>query len=200
MKIPTMPAQIKNTVNKAADFVNSRNPREKTMIIVLAVAGFLTVYYFVMSWAVSSVFMTTGPRLAEAGRQLSEIKADAKNKPAIEKKWTDAKARFAKLESSFVSINGVPALLENLSKLAQESGVRILSLKPSDSGVYEGSYQRIPIKITAMASTHELGMLLSQLEQDATFFRVTDLKITANPLETRRHGIELSIETYRRTK
>lgn len=196
----TIPPQVKTSVNKAADFINSRNPREKTMIIVLAVAAFLTIYYFAMSWAVSSVFMTTGPKLSEASRQLSEIKNDAKNKSAIEKKWMDSKERLKKLENSFVSPNGVPALLENLSRLAQATGVRILSLKPSDATSQEGNYQRIPIAITAMASTHELGLFLSQLEQNATFFRVTDLKITANPLETKRHGVELSIETYRRVK
>jgi Tfp pilus assembly protein PilO len=200
MKLPTVPPKIKDFSNKIADYINALNPREKTMVIGLAVAVFLTIYYFVMSWAVSSVFMTTGPKLSEVSRQLSEIKSDAKNKPAIEKKWQDARDRFKKVEGSFIAPNGMPALLENLSKLAQESGVRILSLKPADPAAREGDYQRIPIKITGTAGAHELGAFLSQLEQNSTFFRVADIRITSNETEAKRHAIELSIETYRKVR
>jgi len=102
-------------------------------------------------------------------------------------------------EKMFVAPGEIPSLFENLSKLAQNSGLKIISLKPANSPEGDsGNYQRIPIRISALAGTHELGKFLAELEGGGTFFRVTDLKIVANTSDIRRHSIDLSLEACRK--
>lgn len=181
------------------DYLNSRNPREKVMIILFAVVAFLTLDYFVLIQPVAGTFVHTLPELAASKQELRALKDDRKNKQAIRKNWQEAKTAFADKEKMFIAANETPALLENLSRLAQSAGLKIVSLRPLSSPEADsGNYQRIPIRISATAGTHELGKFLAQLESGTIFIRITDLKITANPSDIRRHSIELALEAFRK--
>ena len=189
----------KISVEVLMNFLNSRNLREKTMIILFGAIAILVLDYAILIQPVTGVFFHTLPELSAAKQQLQVLKDDKKNKDGIKKNWEKQKAILAEKEKMFIAPNEIPALLEDLSKLAQSSSVKIISLKPTNSPEGDsGSYQRIPIRINALAGTHELGRFLARLEGGTTFFRITDLKITANPLDIRRHSIDLALEAYRK--
>ena len=73
-------------------------------------------------------------------------------------------------------------------------------MKPIEAPSSAGTklYFSVPVQIHATASTHELGNFLSKLETGPSFFKVTDLKITATTTDPRRHSVELMVETYRK--
>ena len=186
---------------KGANFFNSRNTREKVMLLVLAACTVIFLDYWILIHPVVQVFRDTLPNLAALESDARSYRSDQANREKIEADWTRAKDQAAETEKSFVAPDGLPALLENLSKLAQGSGVKILSLKTGEAEEVGQSrrYTRVPIFLSAVAGTHNLGDFLAHLESGKTFFRVTDLKIKAQPPDGKRHGIEMTLEVYRRS-
>lgn len=187
--------------DKGANFFNKRNTREKIMIIALAAAIVVFLDYWLFIHPVVQVFSNTLPQLSLLESDARSYQSDIQNRGKIKQSWADAKARLAESELQFVAPDELPALLENLSKLALGSNVKILSLKtgePQEAGS-SGRYTRVPVRMSAVAGTHELGNFLSRLESGRTFFKVEDLKIMAQQADPKRHQIELVLEVYRRS-
>ncbi len=190
--------------DKAAAFLNARNAREKYMLIALIGVALFVVDYFVWLAPVLSAYSEAAPKIAPLREELKQLKEDHKNKDVLREKWETAKKELIEKDHMFIAADETPALLENLSKQAQKAGVRITSLEPSEgvkmSSAKASSYTPLPLQMKASAGAHEFGALLSTLETGSTFFRVKDLRIASNPLNERKHLIELSMEAYKREK
>jgi Tfp pilus assembly protein PilO len=93
----------------------------------------------------------------------------------------------------------IPALLENLSEMAKNANMNIVSIMPIGKGPTRPeahACREIPIMITAKAGYHELGRFLSALEHSGRFMKVTDLQIKGNKAIPKKHDVELSVVTY----
>ncbi len=193
-------AKIKFSVEAVTRHLNERSPREKIMIVILAGSLALFLDYLILVRPIVRVFFDTMPRLASTKQDLHMLGEDRKNKELIEQNWKDMKELLTAANKSFVEPNEIPAFLENLSKLAQETEVKIMSLNPADAPktAESGPYTRVPISLSAAAGTHAFGRFLAKLESQKPFIRVTDIKITANPMDMKRHQIELKVEAYRK--
>ncbi len=191
---------VKPAVDAAVNFLNARNQREKLMVLVFGGIFIFTVDYFLWLGPVVNVLTRTVPILSSLHEELDALKTDQKAAPEIKKKWDGIQNELSEKEKGFQGADQLPALLENLSKLASESGVRITSVKPVGDSVPVGSklYFSVPIQVNASAGAHELGAFLSKLETDETFYKITDLKIEANPSNPRKHVIGMMLETYRK--
>ena len=184
-----------------ASFLENRNPREKYMLVAFVGVFLLVLDYFLWLVPVFEIYNTASPKIGPLREELKSLSQDYKNKDAIHQKWQEAKKGLAEKENMFIAPNGTPALLENLSKQAQKAGVKITSLEPFETrqaAKAKSSYTPLPIQVKAMAGTHEFGALLSGLESGRTLFRIQDLRISSNPLNERKHLIELSMEVYKR--
>ena len=170
------------------------------MLIVLAACTLVFLDYWALIHPVAQVFDKTLPQLALLDADIRSYRADQDHKEKIQADWLEAKRKLSEYEKSFVAMDELPALLENLSKLALDSNVKILSLKtgePEEAGTSK-RYTRVPVRINAVAGTHELGNFLSRLESGVTYFGVEDLKIAAQQTEPRRHQVEMILQVYRR--
>ncbi len=185
---------------KAVNFFNDRNPREKVMVVILA--AFLVIFldYWVLINPVVRVFRNTLPDLAIFESELKSSRDDQANQDGIQKEWLAAKQAAAEKEKSFVAPDELPALLENLSKLALESGVKILSLKTGATQEAGNThrYATVSIRLSALAGAHELGSFLSKLESNRTYFKVLDLKIAVQQADFKRHLVDAILQVCQR--
>jgi len=196
-----MSAMPKISLDFITHFVNSRNLREKKMLVTVAAVAVIAFDYLLLINPVIGVCMRTAPKVATMQTQLQELKDNHRNKALIDQSWEATNKRLTEGERRFVASNELPALLENLSKLAQDSDVKIISLKPIETFSKTDKarrYNSVPIEINASSGTHELGRLLSKLESGPTFFRVTDIQITAESSNIKRHSIQLGLEAFGR--
>ncbi len=197
LKLPRHPAVF----DQAADFLNTRTPREKMLIV--AFGGVLILCIDLAVWLLPVVhkFSETLPKMSAVGIELKGLKQDVQNRDAIQKRWESVSGDLEAGEKALIDSDQIPAMLEDLSKNAQRSSVKITSLKPVETVAASGRkhYQPVRIQMNALAGTHELGAFLSKLEAGAAFFRVVDLKISSNPSDERRHLVELLLETGRKS-
>ena len=185
---------------RLASFLNLRPDRERKMIILLAVCLLLFVDFSLLIQPVINVFAVKMPELSKLHHELDVLRTDKKNEALIAKNWEALGAKIEDSEKSFVAPIEIPALLENLSRLAGEAGVKITALEPRDAVRTKlmEPFSMVPIKNSAAVGAHELGRFLAALESSKTFFRVRDVRIAADQADTKRHTISVELETYRK--
>ena len=194
-----LPSQAKQVFNNAANFINERSPQEKKMILVLGVCLILVADYWLVLNPLITSFTKVMPQLNQLKQDKKTLKEDKKNERIIKKDWQAVKEKVDAMEKSFISSDELPVLLENLSKLASESQVKIISLKPMEAKNEKvGSYKKTPIKIEASAGTHAFGAFLAKLETGTAFYRVTNLTITGDVTGGSEHGENLDLEAYQK--
>ena len=195
------PALPKTLLDPIVNFLNARAPRERLFMVGFAAALVLALDFLFWLQPVSSAISATWPKLATRQAELDELRTDKKDEALIQKKWEEIQKQLQDNESRIGASSQISAVLESLSKLASESGIRITSLKPVEnvSPAANKLYYAVPIQLTATAGTHELGRFLMRLETADTFYKITDLKITANPSNEKKHLVELMLETYKKT-
>ena len=92
------------------------------------------------------------------------------------------------------------SLLEELSEVAIESGVKILSIKPitmpETAADKSGIYRQVPISIEAKCGYHDLGLFIQKLESLDRFMKISDIYLESNKSDAIRHNAKLEITTY----
>jgi Tfp pilus assembly protein PilO len=193
-----MPAP-KLSLDKVTDFFNSRNPREKAALVIFGVCFLIAADILLIIQPVASSFFSAQPELRTAQEELKEMELDKKNEQAIEAQWKSLKESAEAINSRFVASSEISA--ETLSKLAQESGIKIASITPADKSKNDAlaaSYAQVPIRLNMTAGTHGLGRFLAKIENSVLFFRINSLSIIENIDDPRNHNIEISVECYRK--
>lgn len=194
-KIPTL-----TFLDPAMNFLNSRNSREKIMIVALVGVMVVALDYLLIVKPMIGVFVQITPKIGSEQAALNQLKDDKRNSVNIDAEWTNLKTKLSESDQRFVAPNAMPLLLESLSKSASDSGIRITSLKPSvPSKAETPGFSRVPIRVNATGGGHELGRFLAKLESGKTFFKITNLKISGNEQEPKRHLIEIEAEAYRKS-
>lgn len=181
-------------------FYTVREEREKKMLLVLGVALLLFGDYWLFIQPVINVFTKKMPEIAETRRLHDELKADIRNERELKVQAGQYAERAEKGLARFVAAAEVPKLLEGLSGLARQSGVKIISVEPGETQRSRAMepYGRVPIRLSAEAGFHELGRFLAALETSKTFFGIRGLKIQPNGSDLKRQLVELDLFVYRK--
>ncbi|OIO37972.1 MAG: hypothetical protein AUJ71_04165 [Candidatus Omnitrophica bacterium CG1_02_49_16] len=188
--------------------ITERNPREKQLIIVLGLIGIAFFDYWILINPVVKTYVRVSSQYVPLETELKGLRADRKNQKLIEKKWNEAKADLENAEKCFIALDEMPSFLENISKLAQDSGVQVTALQPLERTEKAGNskkkgtlnsspYPAVLIRLNASGGTHEIGKFLSCLENSATCIKIKDVKISAHAMDDHRHGLELEVAVYR---
>lgn len=192
--------RLKGPKDAFLKFYTVREEREKKMMLVLGVAFFLFADYWVLISPVVTAFTKKMPEIAESRRVLDGLKDDIKNEKTLRENADSIIERAKSSEAKFIAPAEVPKLLEDLSRMARDSGVKILSVEPREVVHTRAMepYGRIPIRISAMAGFHDLGRFVASLENARTYFKVANLKIGINDSDPKRQMVELELQAYRK--
>jgi Tfp pilus assembly protein PilO len=185
----------------AAKAEMSKGQKEKTVLTALLAVIVLVAYFHLLLRPAVTELKGLAPKVNKMRRDLSAAKTLIKSKVVIESRSEELNEKIAELEKVFPREREVPKLLENFSKIAGVSGVRIIGIKPvvmAEPAAREENaiYQAIPIEIIARSGYHELGKFLEKLETGERFIRVKDLAISAKETSVKRHDVRLIAETY----
>jgi len=141
------------------------------------------------------------PKVSVLKKDLTDGKSLLKNRDAIEKEKESLQHKIDSYGKVFPSQHEIPKLLESLSSIAAESGVRIIGIRPiaqktKDLEKKAKAYQEIPIEIIARSGYHQLGRFLQKLETGDRFIIVKGIEIAANGLNIKKHNVKLVVSTF----
>ncbi|MEA3306001.1 MAG: type 4a pilus biogenesis protein PilO [Candidatus Omnitrophota bacterium] len=98
-----------------------------------------------------------------------------------------------------------PSILENLSDMAQDAGVKIIKILPykdKDSRVLVKEavgpdiYRQKEILISAQCGYHQLGAFIAAIENSERFMEISDIEIEAGKVNPKRHSVQLTVKTF----
>ena len=141
-----------------------------------------------------------GAQISELNQNLQSVKSDMaridQNRVQLEK----IRSQINEVKIKIRSRQEVPLILEDISRIANQYGVKIDQLMPMKdqkellAKQQDVEYYALPILIQARSSYHDLGYFLAQLETDKIFYTVGNLSITASPKDTTRHMVQLTVK------
>ncbi len=177
--------------------------RKEVLILAVVLSVVILVLYFYLLLLPQSMRLTD--IFGKFCRTMSELKvadSDIAGMNDFKKKIDAYKEKVNYYERRLPAEHQIPSLLENLSSMAKNSGIKILGITPIQISAKEQAAQRakvykeIPIQVSAKSGYHELGTFLSNLERADRFMKVVDIEIRANKATPKKHDVELLILTY----
>jgi Tfp pilus assembly protein PilO len=180
----------------------------KKKILLMYGVGILVIFIvYVMFFLKPSVALLINllPKMQVRKADIKAVRNDLPLEERLLKKREYQRGKLGQYEKKLSREKEVPLLLENLSKTARSSRVKILSITPlktasrsskKSAAEKQGVYQEVPIRITARSGYHELATFINRLEKDERYMLVTDLKIRSNRNNFKRHDIDFVVYAY----
>lgn len=160
---------------------------------------FLVNYYLLLKPLLGSINKVNS-QISEIRHNIQDVRNDivrvGQNRDQLEKIRNQVNEVKVKIRSA----QEVPVILEDISRIASEYGVKIDQLMPlKDQKVLlakqkDVEYYALPILVQARSPYHDLGRWLAQLEQEKIFYSVGSLSILTNPKDTMRQQIQITVK------
>ena len=179
--------------------IDFKNTKQIALISAAVALGLLYVYINFLLLPQIHNTAKTYKAVSKVRDAVSAAERDVSGTGALKKQADQYRDKIDSYERMLPVEQEVPKLLENLSGMAKESGVKIVGITPLQSkqeGGPEQIYQEIPILISAKSGYHELGKFLSGLESSDRFMKVADIHVKENKSTPKKHDVELLVLTY----
>ncbi|UCD55112.1 MAG: type 4a pilus biogenesis protein PilO [Candidatus Omnitrophota bacterium] len=178
--------------------------KKKILLVYLLAILFVFIVYFCFVLR-PSIGKLAGiiPEIGERRAAIKAVHDDLLYEGKLGKRLETLQKKLAGYEKRLSREKELPVFLENLSRMAEESRVRILGITPSDTqrktqkDTDEKSvYQEVPITIIAQSGYHELGSFINRLETGQRYIQVSHMKIMPSAIASEGHRIEFVVYAY----
>ena len=179
--------------------------KRKILLIYGLSALFILVGYFYLFFRPSvAKIAELNPEIRELKIAIKSIEDELQRGPKFSERLKVLEAKLGGYEERLSRERQLPVLLENLSRMAEEAHVKILTITPHDTGrkarrgmdEEESVYQEIPIAITAQSGYHELGSFIDRLESGQRYMQVSHVKINPGQADSEKHKVEFVVYAY----
>ena len=185
-----------------------RNQRTLLLVIVLG-AFILWAYVAFIAGPLMREAATLNRQVSGAREDLRLLQASTTNEGALREQYEQVSEAVKSLRRLLPAEEEIPTVIEHLSGLASETGIKIQAIFPQrvleplapigKEGVAASApivYREIPIQIDALAGYHQLGTFLSLVESSEKPMQIATLTISANQKEPKRHLVKLLLRCY----
>lgn len=186
-----------------------RTTEKQRLLAALIVFTALAVYvsYLYLLQPLGSEAAHLSQQVHDVAAQVRQLEQLIDQGHAIRREYGQLQAEVEQLRDRLPSEDELPSVIERLSGLASQTGVRILSISPQRSDQHASAreasapsatapYKAIAIEIDALSGFHQFGMFLSQVESGDQPVEVKQLRIAQSARELRRHDIRLLLLAY----
>ena len=187
--------------------------QDRKMLVVVGLLAVLVlwVYYaYILTPLVQRVWQVGGEARTLRG-QLRAIEQAIVQEPQLRQQHRQLADEVEKLRTTLPSEEELPAVIERLSDLASQTGVKLQLITPQRSLQGRGTgvgptpsspttspviYTEIPIDMEALAGFHQLGTFLSRIELGEQPMQLRSLHISQDAKMLRRHVVEMTLVAY----
>lgn len=182
--------------------ISAENRRRLVLVGILAVFAGGVYYTYVLKPLLRAV-SEVGATVRTATAQLREIEQGLIQEPRLHQQRHELAERIAQWQTRIPPAEGLAAVIERLTDLAAQTGVKIQLISPQRAGpatvrpsASAPFYKEIPIQIDAIAGFHQLGVFLGRIELADQPMQLRSLRINEHPTLLRRHLVKMTLVTY----
>ncbi|MBM3243903.1 MAG: hypothetical protein FJZ12_03615 [Candidatus Omnitrophica bacterium] len=171
----------------------SLDNKKIAIIVIISIMAVYVDFSFLLKGQIASVNKSKSSAL-KIKNDLRALEEGLKNMQAVKSSQKSAPQRK---EKKIIYEAELPALLNDISKIANANNVNILNIKPSrDAKAAAGKFTPILITMDLICGYHNFGRFLNSLENNQAFMAAESFKIEAQPQDTLRQKISLTVKTY----
>lgn len=188
------------------DSIGFLKKAKKQEILIFGVAVCLLLlagYYLMFLSPVITKFLKVYHEASKVQSKIDKTELSIGRLPVLKKEIDELKAKAVYYSSKLPKEEEFPVVLESLSKMALDTGVKITKIMPVKESEEESSanqhsdiYSQESILIDAQCGYHQLGTFISELENAERFMEVSDIRIEANKTNPKRHNVQLIVKTF----
>lgn len=189
---------MRNLQNKISAYIESVD--EKVIYYVLGgilFSIFLLDYFVLMRPQISSLSKIS-PEINLLSGDIQKAKDDILRSKQYELEVEKLREDVAKSNAKLKFKEEVPLILANISRIADENGIKIDQIMPDTQGQRvllennERRYYSLPIFIKARSGYHDFGRFLNQLESGDIFLKVSSFGVVSSRGE-KKHLVEVTL-------
>ena len=174
---------LQSQIQGVSSSVVEKNPY---LVLIGFILGILLLDYFFIFQFQLKTLMSINPKIENLSEDLKTTKNNIERLPQYQKEIESLKRRLEYVQSKIKSGEEVPLILENISRMANKHGVKIVQImqdKASERSLgktKDGEYFSVPIIVEASSGYHNFGQFLNQLEAEGLFIEIPQFTITAS--------------------
>lgn len=147
--------------------------------------------------------------LGQMRRQISglagSIKTTRKDSASIEqfkKQLVVLQERIGAAGERIVSEEEIPLVLENISKIAKQTNLKITQIRPAKESEKMvatspmGKIYELPVFVESRCGFHQLGRFVNALEGSKIFMDIAEMELAPIPEDTLRLNAKMVLKTY----
>ena len=179
--------------------------KQWAIFIGLLIVFFLELF-MVIPWQFNSI-RDLSKTVREKNQDLQNLGSEYEAVESYKKQVADLDTKEKKLYEGIKNEDDILFLIENISTIAKEIGIKIMQIKPirelddTKELVSSGDtkYSQVLIEMNAKAKFHNLATFLSKIENDKIFYKVDTLEIESDERDISFHQVRLMFRCPIRT-
>ena len=183
--------------SKGISDIQEKNPYLIVCGIVFVV---LVMDYFAVLQFQLGALTSLNPKTNTLFQEIKETRDNAARMPQYQREVKSLTEKIEKISRKVKPKGEMPLIIENISRIANKSGVKIDQIMPDQSAEKQvlknkqGTYYAMPILIEARSGYHPFGRFLNQLESEGVFMDIPEFSIMGNASEPMQHKIKLTLK------
>lgn len=144
-------------------------------------------------------FRNAGSEIAQMKQKISMGERELMDIEKLRENLQKITSEILLEEQSFTSEDDFELLIEEISKTASDSGVKIIQIRPvrdkEEKSLRKGDTEvliKSPIQIQAVSNYHSLGKFINKLEEADKFFRIEELEINADSSDYKKSNVSMT--------
>ena len=188
--------------NRLKETIEVLVERHKKQVLIGAVVLIVILNFIWILIPLLTALYRNGVQIGTLSEDIRAIQGDEKNESRISAELEQVRAQLAESEKRVAS-GDIYLYLEALSKIAQDTGVKIVKVQPiikepsgskKDEDKKPKAYMGATFEISASSGYHEVGEFLSHLERNAAFIKVLKVIIEGREETAQIHDVNLLIQ------
>ena len=191
---------FKKILEKLLSAINDKN---RPLVLGAAlVIIFLFDYFLIMYPLQIRNLIKLNPQIHTLSKDLKQVFTDKAKQKDYEKEVIVLRARMELVGDKILMKEEIPAALESISRIANQTNMRItqmMPLKDSQELVFatdDGSYYSLPILVNARGGYHDVGRFFNGIERDKIFMSIADFDVTAMSDDPLRHSLKVTVKAF----
>lgn len=179
------------------------DPKEKQKLYVLfGIFGFAAFMFYcnLLLRPQFSGFVAANGEFKAVKARLKSAEVLIANESRIKNQYANISKETRLLEKRLPAQGEISNLLEDFSRVAESSGIKILRIKPleqvGEASKGGGFYTEFPILVEARGGYHQFGAFINKLEDAGSFINIEEIDVRGRSGDSRRHDIKLRVTTY----
>lgn len=171
---------------------------KKTWMRAAAItAGVLVLWFFVI-WPAWFERPALRREIQTMTNQIRQVTALNQKRPTLEKNLKDYNDVITSAKGRLFTTEEIGLLLGQISKMADESKVEVISSKPQNEKItyappYNAKYSARACDFSLLGGYHELGKFISRLESYGKLLRIQSLYIRPSDKNPEQHAADLRV-------